>query len=60
MSEEMGQNRSNSEFSPICRKGAASGRRQMSEEMGHEPDDDTNFGSHAIPSLIRISVKQNS
>ena len=34
MSEEMGQNRSNSEFCPICRKGAASGRRQMSDKMG--------------------------
>jgi hypothetical protein len=28
--------------------------------MGHEPNDGTNFGSHAFPTLIRISVKQNS
>ena len=25
-----------------------------------EPNDSTNFGSHALPTLIRISVKQNS
>ena len=60
MSEKMGQNRSNSEFCPICKKVAAPGRRKMSEKMGHEPDDGTNFGSHAFPTLIRISVKQNS
>ncbi|MBP5631518.1 MAG: hypothetical protein J6Y21_01990, partial [Clostridia bacterium] len=24
---------------------------QMSEKMGHEPDDGTNFGSHAFPAF---------
>ncbi|MBP5632401.1 MAG: hypothetical protein J6Y21_06565, partial [Clostridia bacterium] len=51
MSEKMGQICSNSEFCPICKKGAALGRRQMSEKMGHEPDDGTNFGSHAFPAF---------
>jgi len=40
----------------------ANGKWQMANgkwQMG-EPDDDTNFGSHAFPALIRISVKQNS
>ena len=40
----------------------ANGKWQMASgkwQMG-EPDDDTNFGSHEFPALIRISVKQNS
>ena len=34
--------------------------RVKSSELRGEPSDDTNFGSHAFPALIRISVKQNS
>ena len=34
--------------------------RVQSSEFRGEADDDTNFGSHAILTLIRISVKQNS
>ena len=38
----------------------ASGKWQVESGKCCEPDDDTNFGSHAIPAVIRISVKQNS